>query len=238
MKHEMNEASRGAIKQSTVERLRETIEQDIVTGVYTPGERLDESHLAARHKVSRTPIREALMQLSAMGLVRIVPHKGTFVNEVTVTELIGMFEVMGELEGMCARLAARRMTPEQIAALETAQAECRAACEEGTADAYYYANETFHRLLYESSGNSYLTKISNALHTRLKPYRRLQLRAPGRLSKSADEHDAVIAAVRARDPQKAEELIKRHIIVQGDTFSDFLLAISPGITPIAANDVG
>lgn len=226
-----------AVKRSKVEWLREAIEQDIVTGVYAPGERLDETQLAARHAVSRTPIREALMQLSAMGVVRVVPHKGTFVNKLTLTELVGMFEVMAELEGMCARLAARRVAPEQIAALEETQVECRAACDEGHADRYYYANEQFHRLIYGSSGNAYLTSLANSLHTRLTPYRRLQLRVPGRLSRSAVEHDEILAAIRAREPEAAEKLIKRHIVVQGDSFSDFLVAISSGTAPMMTHAV-
>ena len=224
-------------KQTTAERLREAIEQDIVTGVYAPGERLDETQLAARHAVSRTPIREALMQLAAMGVVRAVPHRGAYVNELTLTELLGMFEVMAELEGMCARLAARRATAEQLEELDRAQAACREACERGLADGYYYANERVHRLIYAASGNAYLESLANTLHTRLKPYRRLQLRVPGRLAQSSSEHDGVLAAIRARDPARAEELIKKHIVVQGDAFSDFLLAISTGAAPMMTHAV-
>lgn len=211
-----------------VGRLRDAIEQDIVTGVYAPGDRLDETDLAARHNVSRTPIREALMQLAAQGLVRAVPNKGCFVNQITLPELIGMFEVMAELEGMCARLTARRIGEAGLAELDHWQAACRTACAAGTADDYYYANERFHRALYANSGNPYLAQIAGQLHTLLKPYRRLQLRVPGRLVRSASEHDAIIAALRARTPAEAEALIRQHIIVQGDSFSDFLMAISSG----------
>jgi len=216
--------------------LREAIEQDIVSGHYAPGARLDEMELAARHSVSRTPVREALMQLSAMGLVRSIPNKGCFVNELTMADLIGMFEVMAELEGMCARLAARRMTDEALAELEALQADCQAACEQQAADDYYYANELFHRHLYEASGNCYLAQIAGQLHTRLKPFRRLQLRVPNRLAHSAAEHNAVIEALRARDPGRADELMRQHIIVQGDSFSDFLMAISSG--PLGSEPVG
>lgn len=216
--------------------LREAIEQDIVTGVYTPGTRLDETELATRHAVSRTPIREALMQLAAQGLVRSVPNKGCFVNEMTLPDLLGMFEVMAELEGICARLAARRMSDRGLAELDHWQAACRTACAAGTADDYYYANERFHRALYGASGNAYLAMLAGQTHTRLKPYRRLQLRVPGRLARSAAEHDAIIAALRERDPAKAEALIRQHIIVQGDSFSDFLIAISS--SPLVAPQGG
>ncbi|WP_309083001.1 GntR family transcriptional regulator [Chelativorans sp.] len=214
------------MKQSRAALLRDAIEEDIVTGVYKPGERLDETSLAARYKVSRTPIREALTQLGVMGVVKIQPHRGAFVNQITLPEMIGMFEVMAELEGMCARLAARRITARQLDELVAAQADCQAALGKGDSDDYYYANERFHLLLYAASGNSFLANMATTLHKRLKPYRRLQLRVPGRLEKSAAEHETVIQALRARDAAKAEDLIEKHILVQGDMFSDFLSAMS------------
>jgi len=214
------------LKQSRAALLRDAIEEDIVTGFYKPGERLDETTLAARYQVSRTPIREALKQLSATGVVKILPHRGAFVHEITLPEMIGMFEVMAELEGMCARLAARRISARQLEELSTAQAECVAALQKGETDDYYYANERFHLLLYSASGNAFLSTTAATLHKRLKPYRRLQLRVPGRLERSAAEHDDVIAALRARDSARAEELIEKHVLVQGDMFSDFLSAVS------------
>ena len=213
------------MKQNRAALLRDAIEQDIVTGVYAPGERLDETILAARHQVSRTPIREALMQLSVMGIVKMQPHRGAFVNEITLPEMVGMFEVMAELEGMCARLAARRMSAQQLDELVTAQAECLAALKDSESDDYYYANERFHLLIYAASGNTFLASTATALHSRLKPYRRLQLRVPGRLERSANEHEGIIAALRARDAVTAEDLIEKHIVVQGDMFSDFLSAM-------------
>ncbi|WP_051469805.1 GntR family transcriptional regulator [Chelativorans sp. J32] len=214
------------LKQSRAALLRDAIEEDIVTGIYKPGERLDETTLAARYQVSRTPIREALKQLSATGVVKILPHRGAFVHEISLPEMIGMFEVMAELEGMCARLAARRISTRQLGEMATAQEECMAALRNGKADDYYYANERFHLLLYAASGNSFLAATATTLHKRLKPYRRLQLRVPGRLERSAAEHDDVIAALRARDSAKAEELIEKHVLIQGDMFSDFLSAVS------------
>jgi DNA-binding GntR family transcriptional regulator len=207
--------------------VRDAIEQDIVTGYYSPGERLDEAKLAARHQVSRTPIREALIQLSTMGLVKIVPNRGAFVSQLTITELVEMFEVMGELEAMCARLAARRILPEQLKRLVEAQDACTAAQQNGNSDDYYYANEQFHRLIYEASGNAFLAEQANALQRRLKPYRRLQLRVPGRVGRSLSEHNDVLDAIRSHDPLRAQEAMRKHIVIQGEFLSDFLAAIRP-----------
>lgn len=207
--------------------VRDAIEQDIVTGFYMPGHRLDEAGLAKRHEVSRTPIREALIQLSTMGLVKIVPNRGAFVAQLTITEVVEMFEVMGELEAMCARLAARRILPEQLERLEKEQKACSTAEENGNADEYYYANEQFHRVIYEASGNAFLAETANSLQRRLKPYRRLQLRVPGRVSRSLSEHDAVLTAIRAHDEAQARDAMRSHVVIQGEYFGDFLAAIQP-----------
>ncbi len=92
------------------EALREQLEQDIVTGHFKPGERLDEQSLATRFGVSRTPIREALMQLASTGMVELQPRRGAFVASLSLREVLERFETMAALEGMCGALAARRIT--------------------------------------------------------------------------------------------------------------------------------
>src|SRR5437016_10839463 len=86
--------------------LRERIEEKIATGELRPGSRLDENELAAEFDVSRTPIREALIQLASVGIVQIRPRRGAIVPELSPHRLVEMFEVMAELEAMCGRLAA------------------------------------------------------------------------------------------------------------------------------------
>ncbi|MBT2774858.1 GntR family transcriptional regulator, partial [Halomonas sp. ISL-60] len=95
-------------KRSNAQRLRDSLENDIINGRRLPGERLDPEALGREFEVSRTPVREAFQQLVASGLVTVSPKKGTFVAKVGIDQLIEMFEVMAELEGMCGRLAARR----------------------------------------------------------------------------------------------------------------------------------
>ena len=94
---------------SLVQRVREQIEDDIVEGRLRPGEQLYIDAIAKQYDVSRTPVREAFQQLEASGLVEVMPKKGTYVATISAADLIEMFEVMAELEAMCARLAARRI---------------------------------------------------------------------------------------------------------------------------------
>ncbi len=202
--------------------LRDQLEQDIVTGSLQPGERLDEQSLAARFGVSRTPIREALMQLASAGLVTLHARRGAFVASLSFRAIVERFEVMAALEGMCGALAARRITERQRVDLAAAHEACTQEAATGSADAYYYANERFHEAIYAASHNAYLAEQARALHNRLKPYRRLQLRARARVASSLREHQAIVEAILAGDGATAERELKQHILIQGDRLSDFM----------------
>lgn len=213
--------------------LRDSIAQEIATGAIKPGERLDEVALAKRFGVSRTPIREALMQLGSMRLIELLPHRGAFVRRIGITELVEMFEVMAELEGMCSRLAARRMTPNEITALEQLHRDCADAADsvasDGNYDAYYYANARFHHAIYLGCHNGFLTEEVIRLRDRTKVYRRLQLRLRGRVQNSFSEHEAIVSAIRDGDPDRAEEAAKAHVLIQGERFTDFMASLAPDV---------
>jgi DNA-binding GntR family transcriptional regulator len=210
---------------TTVVRIREALENAIVDGRFPPGAKLDPEALAREFDVSRTPIREAMQQLEASGLVRIAAKRGTFVSEWSVEELTERFEVMAELEAMCARLAARRITEAELAELEAAHESCRLLAEQGEIDTYYAENSAFHACIYRATHNTFLMREALRLHAVLQPYRRMQLQVRNRMLRSFDEHDAVVAAIRAGDDRAAEEAMRTHVIIQGDRFHDLLAAL-------------
>ena len=119
-------------------------------------------------------------------------------------------------------LAARRITDEERRELLEAHEACRLEAAGGGSDAYYYANERFHHVIYEASHNAFLAEQARQLHGRLKPYRRLQLRARSRVASSLDEHQEVVDAILAGDGGKAERLLRDHILIQGERLSDFI----------------
>jgi DNA-binding GntR family transcriptional regulator len=201
------------------EQLRDAIEERIVVGAYPPGSRLDEVEIANAFGVSRTPIREALIQLSSAGLVESRPRRGSVVAEVAPERLREMFEVMAEMEALCARLAAERASDAEREALVAAHEACAAALRAKDPDAYYRLNEQFHHALYAACGNGFLDEQARQLHRRLRPYRRLQLRVPGRIKASFAEHAAVVEAVLRRDGEGAAARVRAHISVQGERFS-------------------
>lgn len=205
--------------------LREDIEEMIAVGELTPGQHLDETELAARFDVSRTPIREALIQLASMGVVVIRPRRGAIVADLGPQQLVEMFEVMSELEATCGRLAARRMTVEEQQALQAAHQACKEALEAQEPDAYYYKNEAFHEAIYAGSHNQFLIEQARSLYRRLRPYRRLQLRVRNRLSNSYAEHDGVVQAILAGDGEKAAQLLREHVMIQGQRFSDLMASL-------------
>lgn len=212
-------------KRSNAQRLRDSLEDDIINGRRAPGERLDHEALAKQFNVSRTPIREAIQQLMASGLVTVSPKKGTFVAKVGIAQLIEMFEVMAELEGMCGRLAARRITAEELATLREALTRCEAAAEQGDPDDYYYENERFHHCIYQASHNGFLASEAIQLKQRLKPYRRLQLQVRHRIGSSLSEHGEIVEAIAAGDSPHAERVMRDHVLIQGERFSDLVASV-------------
>ena len=211
------------------ESLRDQLEQDIVTGHFKPGERLDEQTLADRFGVSRTPIREALMQLASIGMVELHARRGAFVATLSLKEVVERFEVMAALEGMCGALAARRITDEQRSKLIEAHQACTEEARNGASDSYYYANERFHNAIYDACQNAYLSEQARQLHNRLKPYRRLQLRARHRVADSLGEHQKIVNAIVDGDAAKAERCLRDHILIQGERLADFITSFDAAV---------
>lgn len=213
------------MNEAYVPRLRDRVEELIATGIYAPGERLEENALADQFGVSRTPVREALQQLAAIGLVELRGRRGAIVSAPDATRLLEMFDVMAELEAMCGRLAARRLLPEDEVALTETLTACSRAAKDGDPDAYYYENERFHRAIYAASGNRFLAEQASALGKRLAPFRRLQLRVRNRMSASCDEHQTIVEAIVNGDGELAADRLRSHVAVQGERFSDLMATL-------------
>ncbi|AUH65708.1 GntR family transcriptional regulator [Paracoccus zhejiangensis] len=212
----------------TVQQIRQVLENAIVDGRFVPGEKLDLEALAAEFACSRTPIREALQALEASGLVKVEPKRGTFVTELDVVELTERFEVMAELEAMCARLAATRASGPELARIHDAQAACDEAARTGDSDAYYHENRAFHLAIYAASGNRFLEAEAQRLQTMLQPYRRRQLTVRGRMMRSLQEHATIVSRIEAGDAAGAAEVMNAHVRIQGDRFHELVASLRTG----------
>ncbi|KPH79017.1 GntR family transcriptional regulator [Bosea vaviloviae] len=210
-----------AAPRTRTETLRLQIADEIVSGVLAPGTPLDEQELAARFGVSRTPVREAIRQLSASGLVSVRPHRGAVVALPTPAQLNDMFEAMAELEALCAGMAARNMTVADRRGLEALHDDLRLLVHEGNPTRYHEKNEAFHAAIYSGSHNGYLAELTLMTRTRVAPFRRAQFRATGRLGGSYQEHDLIVKAILRGDQQGATEAMRAHIGIVRDAFRSY-----------------
>lgn len=200
-----------------VETMCRQLADDIVEGVLLPGVRLDEAGLAERFATSRTPVREALRQLEAMGVVQRRPHRGVVVATVTAERLAQMFEAMAELEAVCARLAALRMTPKERHGLERLHLKAGEHVAAGHDARYEEANRLFHQAIYTGAHNDEIKALAEATRSRLAPFRRAQFRVAGRIAHSHAEHDQVVKAILAADAEAAATAMRVHLLTVRDT---------------------
>lgn len=187
--------------------------KDILSGVVEPGGRLDEPSICRKYKVSRTPIREALRRLSGTGLVEITPRRGVTVARIDVEQLNDMFEALAELEGLCAKLSAVRMTPLEKKRLENLNAERPARLKVG-GDDLATLNNAFHELVYQGAHNASIAATTRGFRQRLAPFRTLQF-VPGQTEYSFHEHDAIVGAIVNSDAERAYAAMRDHVIGAG-----------------------
>jgi DNA-binding GntR family transcriptional regulator len=230
----MNIALRPA-RRTLAEELRLQIADEIVRGALPPGAALDEMELARRFEVSRTPVREAIRQLTASGLIEARAHRGAVVARPTEERLTGMFEAMAELEALCAGLAAERMTAVERRDLETAHSDMRALIQVGDPQRFHEVNEAFHNAIYAGAHNTYLAEITLATRVRVQPFRRAQFRNLGRLSKSHMEHDRIVTAILRGERERARSEMQAHIKTVGDEYELYAEALEGGPPPTDAD---
>ncbi len=178
------------------------------------GEKLSEQKLCDQLGVSRTPLREALRILSAEGLVQLIPNKGAYVVEVSIGELCHMFEAMSILEGSCARLAAERLTDADLEELERLHGLLEERYKVDDPHGYVSCNKDYHVYLQEKTDNPVLSKMVSQLRGVLQLHRYRQIYRPGRMEDSMEEHRRLMEAFRARDAERAERLMRTHLLKQ------------------------
>ena len=203
-------------QQTLVERISSAIQGDILEGRLRPGDRLEEPVLSRKYAVSRTPIREALRQLASTRLVEIRPRAGAVVASPTAGEIIDLFELVAELEGVAARLATERLDKSDLAAIEEAHAICQKAARGDDAAAYYRVNGDFHLAVHKAAKNVVLRKEIQALDTRLSPYRRFITFRTGRTQTALKEHDQILRALQKRDSSLAQSAMSDHVRILGE----------------------
>ena len=203
----MEHDKRGVLSQSIAMKLEEAI----VSGELAAGARLDETSIAERFRVSRTPVREALQIVVSRSLATRIPYRGTVVTQITQGRISELFEAMGEMEALCGRFAAARMRIEERARLEQLHEDMGAMAARGDLLAYETANTAFHQLIYDGAQNAEFRDMAEALRLKLAPFRRRQLDDRLRIARSHGEHAQIVEAVLNRNGAAAEKALRRHL---------------------------
>ncbi|MDG4719998.1 GntR family transcriptional regulator [Thalassospira sp. GO-4] len=197
------------------DQLIEELKNEIQSGVLSPGDQLEEAALAERFGVSRTPVREAVRSLVESGLLETRSRKGAFVRVLSIKELIDLFEVCAELEGMACRLASERLTDAHLKNLLEGLEACNRAVEKEDTEAYAAANLQFHTAIHKASENDRLIDQLADLSRTINPYRSMPYGIRGRLEQSFEEHVNIKDAVLAGNGAEADFLMRDHMMLQG-----------------------
>ncbi|MCF3640584.1 GntR family transcriptional regulator [Rhizobium sp. TRM95111] len=202
--------------------LIEEIRQGILSGRYPAGSQLRQDALADSFGVSRIPIREALFQLEAEGLVRIVPQKGAIVSELSTAEIDDVFELRAMLEPRLLRASAPLLSEADFAALDEIQSRYVSAITAREVDRYGQLNAELHMVLYRRADLPKTQQIVASLLQTSERYTRVQLSSADAMSKAMREHAELIRLCRSRDVEEAGRLLERHI---SDVRTDLLAVL-------------
>lgn len=204
----------------------------IVAGSIEPGQKLEERALAKQFSVSRTPIREALRQLIGTGLAENRPSGGVTVARIDGHQLGDMFEALGELEGLCARLSAQRMTEIERHKLRLAEEACRQSASAEDAGAFASQNERFHNLIYVGTHNHSVAQITQAFRQRMAPFRVPTFYViAGRARSSVEEHRAIVEAIVGSDGERACQAMRSHVATTSVSVIDYFDKVRAGLLP-------
>ncbi len=187
------------------------LEDAILTGKIKSGKRLVERELAEKFKVSRLPIREAIRELQAVGLVTIIPRKGAVVSKISVEEIKEIYAVKCLIESFAAGEAAKRITEEEIKELRLLIDKMSSQVKKNNSYKYTEIAEKFHRIINKAYGNRRLYEIYKRINNQILWHKINYLSSPGRIECSFEEHKKILEALTNKDARQVESLMKKHI---------------------------
>ncbi|HHC7319107.1 GntR family transcriptional regulator [Vibrio cholerae] len=202
-------------KESTKsENLTEYLIEAIVEGQLAPGSKISEPELAKQFQVSRGPLREALMRVEGLGLIERIPHIGARVIQLSPPKLVELYAVREALEGMAARLAARNITEIELAGLESLLSTHSTHIDQVEGASYFHQQGDFdfhYRIIQASRNQQLIGLLCDELYHLLRMYRYQSPRSHSRPVEALEEHKFILRAIRQRDEELAEMLMRRHI---------------------------
>lgn len=192
-------------------RVFNAIENAILNEEYKEGDSLNELKLSQELGVSRTPVREALMQLELEGLVKNIPNKGAVVVGVSEKDIEDIYEIRIRIEGLASKLCAEKITQDELKALEKIVDLQEFYLSKNDIEQIWKLDGDFHKIIYDASRSRPLRFMLTNFHNYIKRARDISVQVEGRAEKTVSEHRAILEAIRSRDGQLAEKLTAEHI---------------------------
>ena len=217
---------------TATDRVRAEIENRIVNGSLPPGAALDEAQLSEAFSVSRTPVREALLQLSALGFIRVVPRSGIYVVQLSEPELTALLEVLAYAEGLCASLVAQRISAEALAELMQLHTDAKLSVDNSDMVGFAAYNKAFHESLYINCGNVYLAKQIVLTRKRTNAYRLAPACVVERMQLSYQQHGELLSAIASKDEAAARRLATEHSMSTNQDISELVSSSPQLVAPI------
>jgi DNA-binding GntR family transcriptional regulator len=196
---------------ATADAVYATLRDAIISGHVQAGDRLNEQQLAAQFRVSRTPVREALYRLETEEFATRIPRSGMVVRAVSKSEVLEVYAVRVALDALAARTAAQYASPADRAELRWIQVQMAAAAERGDIRAMLGLNLQFHGALYTAAHNGMLLRFGRQLQDWISRFRETAAAHRGRSREVVAEHERIVSAIEAGDPEAAEEAAREHM---------------------------
>jgi DNA-binding GntR family transcriptional regulator len=201
----------GPVRGKSAATVAEVVREAILDRVLEPGAWLREEDLAQELSVSRTPVREALKRLAAEGLVTITANQGAVVSPLSIEDILELYAVRETLEGLAARLAAKRISQESLDTLQAILGEMGTAAGRRDVPAMRKLNMAFHEVIQRASGNRYLDRFLTQVQQSIRRFEHTTYEVPGRPEETIKEHRRLLHALAMRDPVAAERCAVEHM---------------------------
>lgn len=193
------------------QRVYTILKTAIIQGDLAAGAKLTEAKISTQLGVSKTPVREALRQLAEEEFVKITPHQGVVVNEILTEDIEEFLQIRMALEGMAANLTAKRISKKEIKKLEKYNEQMYKFAIEKDFTAFAKENDKFHNLLLHASGNKRLMRIVGNFTDIARRFWLKSLSKPEKLKSSLEEHSNILTALKKKDSEQAERLVRIHL---------------------------
>jgi DNA-binding GntR family transcriptional regulator len=201
----------------------ETLREKILSGEIKAGQPLRQAALAEELNVSRIPVREALLQLEAEGLVTFEPHKGATATELNASQVDELFELRAMLEGDLLASSIPNLSSEKLAEATDILAKLNKALgKENAANTWSELNSDYHNCLYSGANRPQTQDLVNTLNKNADRYIRMHLLWAGGISKAESEHNELLDLCKERNVEKAVAVLKQHILGSRDEIKAFL----------------